>query len=42
MKAGFLLLSRDVVTRRAKLNRWDESTEAALCQALFTDADWIP
>ena len=41
-QAGFLLLSRDVVTRTVKMNRWDESTEATLYQALFTDTDRIP
>ena len=42
VKAGFLLLSRDVVTRTIKMNRWDGSTEATLYQALFTDTDRIP
>ena len=41
-QAGFLLLTRDIVTRTVKMNRWDESTEATLYQALFTDTDWIP
>ncbi len=41
-QAGFLLLTRDVVTRTVKMNSWDGSTEATLYQALFTDTDWIP
>ena len=42
VEAGFLLLPRDLMTRTVKMNRWDESTEATLYQALFTDTDWIP
>ncbi len=41
-QAGFLLLTRDLVTRTIKMNRLDGSTEATLYQALFTDTDWIP
>ena len=41
-QAGFLLLTRDIVTRTIKMTRLDESTEATLYQALFTDTDWIP
>ena len=41
-QAGFLLLTRDIVTRTIKMTCLDESTEATLYQVLFTDTDWIP
>ena len=41
-RARFLLLTRNIVTRTVKMNRWDGATEATLYQALFTDTDWIP
>ena len=41
-QAGFLLLTRDIVTRMVKMNLRDGSTEVTLYQALFTDTDWVP